>query len=119
MVVIFALVPDGRDNHVVVIDDLEECDVTGVAKRNDQLPQKWTVGCLSAREWRPTQTGEPIADGVEGPLRDFEITIVPMQFALQDKVEQALKIICSLARQSNSVGHFASGVAAPGRLALA
>ena len=50
VIVIFKLMADGRDNDVFLVNDLEQRNIAGSAKRNDQLTKKWARPHFAASE---------------------------------------------------------------------
>jgi len=105
VVILFELMAHCRDDHFCGSGNLEERNIAGIAKPNDQLAQKGVLACLAAGEGRAPQSGDPRTDGGKRLLGQPEVATGLSKFPLDDEVEQAQKISLGVTGEADPKAH--------------
>ena len=84
--VVFELMTQRRDDHLSVVDNLEQRHIAGASERDDELAQKRALADFAASEGRSFESRDTGTDGKKRLL------------GLQDEVEESIQVDLSLRR---------------------
>jgi hypothetical protein len=86
--------------------DLEENNIAGCPKRDNQLTGKRTVICFAAAKRANSQELACLSDGLNRFRRNFKIASWTVQFALKREVKHSFEILFGLAAENDLVLHW-------------
>src|SRR6185312_12707822 len=99
VIVVFALVANGKDGHALVALYLVQGHVTGCTERHQQLAQERVVRVgLAAGEGKQAQQPHRLVDGIQRPLRHLQILF-------QQEAVQPPQIVARRPRVADVPGH--------------
>jgi hypothetical protein len=100
LIVFFALMPNGKDSYCLVIFDLEQGDIAGVAEGDEQFAQEW-ISALNTPAGKRGFLEKREAMG-QGSQRSFGC----LNVLLEQEMIKALDIDLGFDRETNTKTHF-------------
>ena len=105
MVIIFALMPHGADNYLLLSLYLKERYIACGAKRNEKFSHKGAISNLATTERAMCQELASLPDRPNSPFRQIQVARVTVQLSLQYAIKQALQIFLSFRAENDLKSH--------------
>jgi len=105
VIVVFKLVPHSENGDALCILDFKERNIPRSSEWNDELAEKRTAAGLTTGERRASERCKSRADRSQSLFGQCQVAPAASEFALEDKIEQALEVVLGLACQPNAERH--------------